>query len=174
MSKFQNLQLEAVRCFGYTEPKAKCWLNLIKDNPNKAVAKSDKSAFEQSLKEDVAVSYQNLAAFIIKDLDTDTRYITQFNNEKKAWDVGIFQSPNAEVDVKDKIDFFRTYLMKKLVAKADDIFDKALDQVDFIRLEMLERGALLHVDEVKYEAIVDDYLVNQTLRKNFKDRTFVK
>lgn len=159
---FQNLDLRDAVCFGWQKnPSEKCWYNKCLLAKKFGWSKADREGIELSLKENVDNCYSCIVTLDFIDLDDEIPYRAEFNNEKMLWKLSIKDSPNAELEMQQIGDFFKSDLMKKSALRAADLVTRAVEMYKDMLSAHLEQGELLAVDEVKLAAIL--YNVNATL-----------
>ena len=77
-----------------------------------------------------------------------------FDNNKSLWELSIAHSPNAELDIQERADFFASSMFKKIAKKTYGRVLAAKKSYDNIIKQHLENGEILLVDVVKLDAIL--------------------
>lgn len=152
---FSMLDLRAERCFGW-QPKANihCWYNLSLTGKANGWTEPLVQRVEKSLKQNVDDCYFCLAQLDFVDLDDDIRYHAQFDSAKGMWKLSIADSPDAELELEQIGNFFKSDLMKKCAKRCYDLIVRAYKEFEETLRPMLEDGQFLEVDEVKLAAIL--------------------
>ena len=151
---FAGLDLRYAKCFGYSVPEEKNWKYLADQADNLGWNNVDVKQLEKNLTKDVEQSYMKIAQFKLTNVDDETDYVLSFDNNKSLWSLYIAHSPKAELDVKERADFFKSKLFKKIAQKTYDRILSAKQTYDKIVKQHLENGELLLIDVVKLDAIL--------------------
>lgn len=151
---FAGLDLRYAKCFGYSVPEQKNWKFLADQADDLGWKNIDFKQLEKNLTKDVEQSYMNIAYFKLTNVDDETDYILSFDNNKSLWSLSIAHSPKAELDVKERSDFFKSKIFKKIAQRTYDRILSAKQTYDKIVKQHLENGELLLVDVVKLDAIL--------------------
>ena len=151
---FAGLDLRYAKCFGYSVPEEKNWKYLADQADNLGWKNVDVKQLEKNLTKDVEQCYMNIAYFKLTNVDDETDYVLSFDNNKSLWNLHIAHSPKAELDVKERADFFKSKLFKKIAQRTYDRILSAKQTYDKIVKQHLENGELLLIDVVKLDAIL--------------------
>lgn len=170
---FKNLDLRKIECFGWQTPRDKNWQKIATVASAKGWKNIDKKAFESCFAANIEASYKTLMSAVIEDLDTSVKWQVVFDNNKKLFNLSIFESDEAEVTLEQKAAFFKSDMFKRLSKKAYDYIISAKDTYNEAVKEHVNAGELLEVDEVKLEAIID-FCNDQQLLSNFRLGKYVK
>lgn len=159
---FDNLDLKKIYVFGQeSNASENCWYNLSLKAKTIGWKKIDVKQIELSLKRNVDACYFYLASLYFVDLDDDTRYHAFFDSNKGLWRLEIEDSPDADLDIQQISDFFKSNEMQKAAKQCYDIIIRAKKEYDESLKTHIESGELLEVDEVKLSAIL--YFINQDI-----------
>lgn len=152
---FSMLDLKTIKCFGW-QPKAKisCWYDLSLTGKANGWTEPLVERVEKSLKQNVDDCYFCLAKLDFIDLDDDIKYHTEFDSAKGMWKLNIADSPDAELELEQIGDFFKSDMMKKCAKRCYDLIIRAYKEFEETLRPMLEDGQFLDVDEVKLAAIL--------------------
>lgn len=162
-----NIDVQNIECFGYSEPKEDCWLNMLRKAAGRTWKGVDLAKFEKSLASNVKCTYFRIAGITFTDIGTGFKYFASFDNGLKHWTLEMPESSPDAIDPKDVVDFFNSDWFKKLAKRCDQILTRALDYYKERVKPVLEAGKLLEVDETRLEAIV--YLLEDPeVRKNLR------
>ena len=101
-----TVDIKYIECFGFTSPKQLSWLSLSKKVASKGWKAIDEQAFSESLTNNVNTSYDNIALFKFKDLDTDFDYICKFDNQNMKW---VLELPGSDLDAVSTTSLFGKY-----------------------------------------------------------------
>lgn len=151
---FVGLDLRYAKCFGYSVPEQKNWKFLADQADDLGWKNIDFKQLEKNLTKDVEASYMNIAYFKLTNVDDETDYVLSFDNNKSLWNLHIAHSPKAELNVKERADFFKSKIFKKIAQRTYDRILSAKQTYDKIVKQHLENGELLLVDVVKLDAIL--------------------
>lgn len=165
---FSMLDLRSEVCFGW-QPKANisCWYNLSLTGKANGWTETLAQRVEKSLKQNVNNCYFCLAQLDFVDLDDDIRYHAQFDSAKGMWQLSIADSPDAELELEQIGNFFKSELMQKCAKRCYDLILRAYKEFEETLRPMLEDGHFLDVDEVKLAAIlhfISEDITMQNLR----------
>ena len=152
--KFSGLDLRAAHCFGYRVPKEKCWTYIADQSEDIGKDLVDFEQLEKSLAKDVDESYLKIAEFKFVNVDDGMAYYLWFDNNKALWKLEVLDSPEAEMTVEERADFFESDMFKKTAKKT---YYRLVDAYKTLKKNVLlniENGELLLVDTVKLEAIM--------------------
>lgn len=154
ITPFAGLDLRGARCFGFHSPVQDGWTYIAQQADDTGWNMIDKTALEKSLTKDVDQSYNFIASYRLVDVDDDMSYDVWFDNNKQLWGLQITNSPDAEITVEQRANFFKSDLFKKI---AKQTYHKVLDANEIYKKIVqphLENGELLLVDTVKLDAIL--------------------
>ena len=169
---FAALDLRYAHCFGYSMPVQKNWLYLAKQVKDVGWNMVDVKQLEKNLTKDVEMSYFNIAMFKLTNIDDEMDYILFFKNDKALWELDIQNSPDAEIDISDKTNFFKSDMFQKIAKKTYARLTDAKNIYDEVLKEHTEKGELLLVDDVKLMAILH-FLDTELLMKNLLDGKYM-
>jgi hypothetical protein len=150
-----TVDIKYIECFGFTSPKEASWLSLSKKVASKGWKAIDEQAFSDSLTVNVNTSYENIALFKFKDLDTDFDYICKFDNQNMKW---ILELPGSDLDAvtdEDIKTFQDSEEFKKFKTKVLEVTSQASEAAKKILLPIIQTGKFIDVDEIKLEAELD-------------------
>lgn len=174
MDEFKNLDLRKITCFGWQAPKDKNWQKIAAAAATKGWSRSvDKKAFESCFAANVEASYKNLMVAVFEDLDTSILWQVAFDNNKKLFDLSIFESAEAEVTLEQKAAFFKSDMFKRTSKRAYACIIAGRDTYNKTVAEHVNAGELLEVDEPKLEAILA-FCSDQQLLSNFRLGKYIK
>ena len=169
---FENLDLKAAYCFGYESPLSACWQRIAQETVTTGWTREKAKAIEESLKKNVDSSYQKICMYKLVDLDTDITWQVSFICQKSMWELVIADSPDAEVSLDEKQEFFKSEMFRKVAVKSSDYIEAAKKTFKDIVQAHLENGEMLKVDEVKLAAI-DFCIQNSGSMDNLRSGKFI-
>lgn len=170
---FKNLDLRKIECFGWQTPRDKNWQKMAAAASTKGWKSINKKAFESCFAANIEESYKTLMSVVVEDLDTSVKWQVVFDNNKKLFNLSIFESDEAEVTLEQKAAFFKSDMFKRLSKKAYGYIISAKDTYNEAVKEHVNAGELLEVDEVKLEATID-FCNDQLLLSNFRLGKYIK
>lgn len=169
----ENLDIKDIVCFGFSVPKNECWFQVLHTVNSSGWKSIDMKKFEKNLNDNIIASYNSLVGIRFIDLDTDTEYFCEFNNQKKAWTLQIPGSPDDAVDPEDKKEYFKSEAFKRTTKRAHEILSQSIKSYEVNIKPKLEAGDFINIDETKAEAV--EYFINDPqLLKNLKNGKFEK
>ena len=151
---FPGLDLRTARCFGFQQPTKNSWLYIAKQAKDTGWQLNRTSQLEKSLTRDVEMSYFNIAEYTLKNLEDSVSYSLTFDNNKALWQVEITKSPDAEMSIEERADFFKSDMFQKISKKTYFRLNEAKEIYEDIVKQHLDNGELMLVDEVKLNAIL--------------------
>lgn len=81
-------------------------------------------------------------------------YIAWFDNNKGLWDICIEDSPDAELTIEQRADFFKSEIFKKTAKQAYYYITTAKKTYEQIVKQHIENGEMIDIDVVKLDAIL--------------------
>lgn len=154
VNEFDGLDLRGALCFGYNYPKSSSWTNLAEIAVDKGWNNIDVKQLETNLMHNVEACYYKIAQFKFENVNDDMKYLLWFDNNKGLWGVCIEGSPDAEMTIEQRADFFKSEMFQKIAKQAYYTIVDAKKSYDKIIRQHVENGELLDVDVVKLDAIL--------------------
>ena len=154
INEFEGLDLRQASCFGYECPKANSWTNLAKIALDKGWNNIDPKQLEESLLHNVKACYHMIARFKLENVNDDMTYHLWFDNNKGLWNTAIENSPNAELTVEQRADFFKSDMFKRIAKQSYYTIIDAKKTYNDIVKQHIENGDMINVDVVKLDAIL--------------------
>lgn len=151
---FANLDIRSAFCFGYSRPASRCWLCIAEQARDVGWKSVDVKELEASLAQDVDRSYMAIARLKVANIDDDMEYEVKFDNNKSLWSVEIFESPDADMTIEERADFFKSEMFKKIAKTTWRRVKEAKQTFDEVVRQHLDEGELLLVDDIKLDAIM--------------------
>lgn len=151
---FANLDIRSAFCFGYSRPASRCWLCIAEQARDVGWKSVDVKELEASLAQDVDRSYMDIARFKVVNIDDDMEYEVKFDNNKSLWSVEIFESPEADMTIEERADFFKSEMFNKIAKTTWRRVKEAKQTFDEVVRQHLDEGELLLVDDIKLDAIM--------------------
>ena len=159
--EFSGLSLVKATCFGYSHPKSKSWVNLSNAIIDKGWNTINTSDLESNLMHNVERSYYAIATFILSNANDDMKYKLWFDNNKTMWKVEIAGSPEAEMTIEQRANFFKAPIVKKIaiqtwhwILNAKNIYYKVLsrhfEEGEFLSVDVVKLGAIMHFLDLEH------------------------
>lgn len=168
---FGGLDLRAAHCFGFRLPEKKCWKYIADQAEDLGWKQIDVEQLEKSFSKDVEDSYLKIAEFKLVNVDDDMAYYLWFDNNKALWGVEILDSPEAEISVEERADFFKSEMFKKIAKKTYSKLVNADKTFNEIVKQHVDNGEMLLVDDVKLDAVLHflslDYFLKNLLNGKY-------
>ena len=163
---FDNLDLKGIALFGGR------WAELATQSKTLGWKGIDKLALEKSLARAVDSSYFRIVSFNVEDLDTEITWHASFLNDKGLWELEIFDSPRADVEPSQMVDFFGSDEFKRIAKRAGWLLEEAKRLLEDVIEPKLSTGDLLAIDEIKLAAIYS-WLKDPNFMNNLRSGKFI-
>ena len=95
-----------------------------------------------------------IARFKLENVNDDMTYLLWFDNNKGLWNTAIENSPNAELTVEQRADFFKSDMFKRIAKQSYYTIIDAKKTYNDIVKQHIENGEMIDVDVVKLDAIL--------------------
>ena len=154
VNEFDGLDLRYAMCFGYDCPRVKSWTNLAEIALDKGWSNIDVHQLENSLLHNVEACYYKIAQFKFENVNDDMSYLLWFDNNKGLWDICIKDSPDAELTIEQRADFFKSETFQKTAKQTYYFIANAKKVYEQIVKQHIENGEMIDVDVVKLDAIL--------------------
>lgn len=153
-NEFDGLDLRYALCFGYSFPLSSSWVNLAEIAVDKGWSNIDVKALESNLLHNVEACYYKICQFKLENVNDEMGYVLWFDNNRGLWDVAIKDSPEAQLTIEQRADFFKSEMFTKIAKRTYNIIVDAKKTYGKIVKEHIEHGELIDVDVVKLDAIL--------------------
>ena len=163
---FDNLDLKGISLFGGR------WVEIATQSKTLGWKGIDKIALEKSLARSVDSSYFRIVSFNVEDLDTEITWHASFLNDKGLWELEIFDSPRADVEPSQMVDFFGSDEFKRIAKRAGWLLEEAKRLLEDVIEPKLSTGDLLAIDEIKLAAIYS-WLKDPNFMNNLRSGKFI-